>query len=110
MNNRTKHMKKHIPYGRYCYDKNGHCPYYNIVERGEHALYEKVRCNYLSQDFSFEKHGLEAIFFLDMCKICDVHNQDEDDHYFKWRRQHWLKKIRQKDWKSFEEDYIEHQY
>ncbi len=89
MNKRTKHMKKYIPNGLYCYDHHGLCRFWKLVKAEEDWLDNVVRCEYLAQNF-------QGNWLLnDQCKICDLHDSfDYDLGERRYRRYHWYKKHR----------------
>lgn len=93
MNRRTKHMKKYVPDGVYCYDHHGRCRFWKIVEHGENWLDDVIRCEYLAQNFRDEW------LLNDKCKICDLHDviYEFDYRHKNCKRSYWKKQER---WKA----------
>lgn len=96
MNKRTKHMKKYVPYGIYCYEGLHRCPFWNPIHKADEdyfLAYDKVRCDYFNHTFNLEDDGADFLFLADECKICDLH-LDEDEKHYKNKRWYWYKKHR----------------
>ncbi len=91
MNNikeKLKNPKQYIPIGKYCYDKNGTCPFWSVNE--DKPIQENGYCHYLQKgDWDInaeggtiidcktgEKHEVDYYPFggliWDMCKECEV--------------------------------------
>lgn len=74
-------MKKWIPRGCYCYDKNGGCKWLHCLGVKEHEDYKTVimKCDYLG---IIDEE--EETLLWDSCKECDAHDNWRD--YWKRRR------------------------
>ena len=54
-----------IPFGDYCYDENGVCPYWSLVEvLDETGIGEGGYCLFLDE--------FDSILLWDLCKICGI--------------------------------------
>lgn len=60
-----------IPYGCYCYDENGLCPYWSMISvTDEHGTCDEGHCGLLRES--------DCILLWDQCKVCG-HNEDDED-------------------------------
>lgn len=68
-------LRKVIPVGAYCYDKDGVCPFWTRFDRGDQHSQNNGYC-YLLQKGDWGPNGVSLLF--DQCKCCGINEPEEE--------------------------------
>lgn len=73
---RNEHGESVIPKGCYCYDKNGVCPYWEMIENIDEEEYHPINEENEEIGYCWFLEEGDHILLWDQCKICGK-NDDE---------------------------------